>query len=128
MNLRRMGCAIQQKTFERIREGAGANFADWNFAGINGKVVKGSELAGLDGCDIRRKLGWADISCKCPEHNQRFLLLDEDTGEPLNDAYYEIRSETGDFVTGKTDSSGYTDKIHAQHEEEVEIKVFVKEQ
>ncbi len=126
-NLKTISCEIHRKTIQNIKDGAGESFADWTFLDINGNIVKGSQLMGLDGCDIRRKLGWADIACTCPEHNQRFLVEDEETGKPLAGAYYEMRGKSGDFVTGYTDNNGYTEKFHVETEEEVEIKVFYKE-
>lgn len=127
MHPKMMSCEIHRKTLQNIKDTAGDKFAEWKFLDINGNFVKGAELMGLDGCDIRRKLGWADIACTCPEHNQRFLLINENTDEPLADTYYEIRSKSAEYVTGRTDKNGYTEKIHVETEEDVEIKVFYEE-
>jgi len=126
MDLNRVNCEIHRNLVQRLKEGPPQMFDEWKFLDINGNFVKGSELMGLDGCDIRRKLGWADLSCTCPEYNQRFLLVDEDTDDPLPDIFYQIKSPSGEIVTGKTDGKGFTEKIHAKHEEEVEITVYAK--
>lgn len=126
-NLKMISCEIHRKTIQNIKEGAGEAFADWTFLDINGNPVKGSQLVGLDGCDIRRKLGWAEIACTCPEYNQRFLLVNENTEEPLADTYYEMISKSAEYVSGRTDKNGYTEKIHVQSEEDIEIRVFLKE-
>jgi hypothetical protein len=94
----------------------------------NSKIVPWTELIkAKDGCEIHRMLGW-DHVCTCPEYNQRFLLVNENTEDPLADTYYEIKSKSGDIVTGKTDDEGYTVKIQSHEEEEFEITVFAQEQ
>ncbi len=120
-------CKVFQNTIEKFSQtSSGLDFADRNFLDINGNFVKGSELMGLDGCEMRRKLGWSQ-ACNCPEHNQRFLLVDEDTGDPLANTYYEIKSESSGLISGKTNDKGYTEKYHAHQEEEIKLKVFAEE-
>ena len=120
-------CVLFQNIIDKFSQTPnGIDFADRNFLDINGNFVKGAELVGLDGCEMRRKLGWSQ-ACNCPEHNQRFLLIDEDTSDPLCNTYYEIKSESTVIIAGKTDDNGYTEKYHAHQKEKIVLKIFAKE-
>jgi hypothetical protein len=120
------GCELFQNIMDKFSQTPnGIDFADRNFLHMDGHFVKGAELMGLDGCEMRRKLGWSQ-ACSCPEYNQRFMLVDEDTEEPITNFYYEIKSESSVLISGKTDDKGYTEKFHAHQEEEIKLKVFAE--
>lgn len=56
------------------------------------------------------------------QFGQRFLLLDELTGEPLVNVCYEI--EKGEeIIHGKSDERGYTELITSNQSEEVKINI-----
>jgi hypothetical protein len=68
-------------------------------------------------------LGYSD-HCKCPEFNQRFQIVDEDTGNPIAGMSYEIITRSDGITTGITDDDGFTQKIHGKMQDTGEIKIY----
>lgn len=56
--------------------------------------------------------------------DDRFLLLDEETRQPLCDTEYAIRRASGKFEHGVTDSEGYTHLLSSTSSAEV-IEIYV---
>ena len=120
-------CTNLFEVIQNHKKNAGSRFADWVYLDIHGNIVKGEQLmSAKDGCEIHQLLGVSHIICRCPEHNQRFLLKDSKSGEPLPRAYYQIKNATGIIVAGETDSDGLSQKVHAKEEEWIEIVIFSK--
>jgi len=95
---------------------------------VNGNIVPWSELAtAKDGCEVHQKLGRQDLMCKCPDYNQRFRLIDKDTGDPIPDTYYEITDSNGSLINGRTDENGFTEKVHGKIAESGDIKFYQDE-
>lgn len=61
------------------------------------------------------------------EYGQRFLLQDELTGEPLIKVCYEVHKKDGEIIHGTTDEAGLTKFIIGDKEEEIELKIILKE-
>jgi hypothetical protein len=84
-----MACDLHFKLIQDYKNVAGSRFPEWVFLDIDGKEVPGSKpLEAKDGCEIKHILGWSHIACSCPDHNQKFLLKDKNSGEPLKHIYY----------------------------------------
>jgi uncharacterized protein (DUF2345 family) len=45
-------------------------------------------------------------------HDEQFLLRDKATGEVLANVPYQVRTASGDVISGVTDSSGRTQRIN----------------
>ncbi len=58
------------------------------------------------------------------DFNQSFILLDENTGQPLINWPYELELESGLKMSGITDENGNTELISSDKEEVVNISVF----
>lgn len=118
-----MGCDIQWDIIQKFKKLPA--FDDWVFLDKEGNEVKGRQLKDAkDGCEIKKILGWSYPTCHCPEHNQRFVLMDEETGESLPWVYYEIKNEDGVVVGGETDDNGFSEKIHAKKVEKIDIIIY----
>lgn len=61
---------------------------------------------------------------KSEDFNQSFILLDENTGQPLINWPYELEPESGLKMSGITDENGNTELISSDKEEVVNISVF----
>ncbi|MBB9604549.1 type VI secretion system tip protein VgrG [Escherichia coli] len=61
---------------------------------------------------------------KSEDFNQSFILLDENTGQPLINWPYELELESGQKMSGITDENGNTELISSDKEEVVNISVF----
>ena len=61
---------------------------------------------------------------KSEDFNQSFILLDENTGQPLINWPYELELESGLKMSGITDEDGNTELISSDKEEVVNISVF----
>ncbi|EFH8100079.1 type VI secretion system tip protein VgrG [Escherichia coli] len=61
---------------------------------------------------------------KSEDFNQSFILLDENTGQPLINWPYELELESGLKMSGITDENGNTELIFSDKEEVVNISVF----
>lgn len=61
---------------------------------------------------------------KSEDFNQSFILLDENTGQPLINWPYELELESGLKMSGITDENGNTELISSNKEEVVNISVF----
>ena len=61
---------------------------------------------------------------KSEDFNQSFILLDENTGQPLINWPYELKLESGLKMSGITDENGNTELISSDKEEVVNISVF----
>ncbi|EFB1267062.1 type VI secretion system tip protein VgrG [Escherichia coli] len=61
---------------------------------------------------------------KSEDFNQSFILLDENTGQPLINWPYELELESGLKMSGITDENGNTELISSDKEEVVNISVF----
>lgn len=61
---------------------------------------------------------------KSEDFNQSFILLDENTGQPLINWPYELELESGLKMSGITDENGNTELIYSDKEEVVNISVF----
>ena len=61
---------------------------------------------------------------KSEDFNQSFILLDENTGQPLINRPYELELESGLKMSGITDENGNTELISSDKEEVVNISVF----
>ncbi|MEX9320831.1 DUF2345 domain-containing protein, partial [Escherichia coli] len=61
---------------------------------------------------------------KSDDFNQSFILLDENTGQPLINWPYELELESGLKMSGITDENGNTELISSDKEEVVNISVF----
>ncbi|HBC9565752.1 TPA: type VI secretion system tip protein VgrG [Escherichia coli] len=61
---------------------------------------------------------------KSEDFNQSFILLDENTGQPLINWPYELGLESGLKMSGITDENGNTELISSDKEEVVNISVF----
>ena len=61
---------------------------------------------------------------KSEDFNQSFILLDENTGQPLINWPYELELESGLKMSGITDKNGNTELISSDKEEVVNISVF----
>ncbi len=53
----------------------------------------------------------------------RFLVKDEDTGQPLANVPYKLTLVGGTSFTGKTDAQGLTDKIASNKAQRAQIEV-----
>ncbi|HFM0893712.1 TPA: DUF2345 domain-containing protein, partial [Escherichia coli] len=60
---------------------------------------------------------------KSEDFNQSFILLDENTGQPLINWPYELELESGLKMSGITDENGNTELISSDKEEVVNISV-----
>jgi uncharacterized protein (DUF2345 family) len=89
-----------------------------------GEITPFSELAALkDGCQMNNRLGHRD-HCNCPEFNQRFQLVNEDTGDPVPGMRYEILTKSTGTISGITDSNGFTKKVEGKLQESGEFKLY----
>ena len=61
---------------------------------------------------------------KSEDFNQSFILLDENSGQPLINWPYELELESGLKMSGITDENGNTELISSDKEEVVNISVF----
>lgn len=61
---------------------------------------------------------------KSEDFNQSFILLDENTGQPLINWPYELELKSGLKMSGITDENGNTELISSDKEEVVNISVF----
>ena len=61
---------------------------------------------------------------KSEDFNQSFILLDENTGQPLINWPYELELESGLKMSGITDENGNTELISSDKEEVVNISVI----
>ncbi|HBH7013665.1 TPA: type VI secretion system tip protein VgrG [Escherichia coli] len=61
---------------------------------------------------------------KSEDFNQSFILLDENTGQPLINWPYELELESGLKMSGITDENGNTELISSDKKEVVNISVF----
>ncbi|HCQ1555974.1 TPA: type VI secretion system tip protein VgrG [Escherichia coli] len=61
---------------------------------------------------------------KSEDFNQSFILLDENTGQPLINWPYELELVSGLKMSGITDENGNTELISSDKEEVVNISVF----
>lgn len=61
---------------------------------------------------------------KSEDFNQSFILLDENTGQPLINWPYDLELESGLKMSGITDENGNTELISSDKEEVVNISVF----
>ncbi|HBE2789042.1 TPA: type VI secretion system tip protein VgrG [Escherichia coli] len=61
---------------------------------------------------------------KSEDFNQSFILLDENTGQPLINWPYELELDSGLKMSGITDENGNTELISSDKEEVVNISVF----
>lgn len=61
------------------------------------------------------------------KYGQRFLLQDELTGEPLAKVCYEVHKKNGEVIHGVTDKDGLTKLVTGETEEEIELRVILKE-
>ena len=61
---------------------------------------------------------------KSEDFNQSFILLDDNTGQPLINWPYELELESGLKMSGITDENGNTELISSDKEEVVNISVF----
>jgi uncharacterized Zn-binding protein involved in type VI secretion len=59
------------------------------------------------------------------EYDQRFLVVNDATGEPLKDRRYKLRYSGGE-LQGRTDAQGYTERVSGSAGESVEIDVFAE--
>lgn len=66
----------------------------------------------------------AFLVIKSEDFNQSFILLDENTGQPLINWPYELELESGLKMSGITDENGNTELISSDKEEVVNISVF----
>ncbi|WP_096960247.1 type VI secretion system Vgr family protein [Escherichia coli] len=83
--------------------------------------------AGYYGCKPKAKLTpelMAFPVIKSEDFNQSFILLDENTGQPLINWPYELELESGLKMSGITDENGNTELISSDKEEVVNISVF----
>lgn len=56
-------------------------------------------------------------------HDMRFLVKDQDTGQPLPNLPYKLTLVGGTSVTGKTDAQGLTDKISSNTAQIAQLEV-----
>ncbi|AYQ89205.1 PAAR domain-containing protein [Burkholderia gladioli] len=49
-------------------------------------------------------------------HRGRFLVIDDDTGEPIANYPYIVSSSDGQIINGATDANGYTDWLDSNTE------------
>ena len=63
------------------------------------------------------------ISPSKNNYGQRFLLLDELTGEPLSNVCYEI-VKNSEIIHGKTNENGYTELVTSSSPEEIQIHII----
>lgn len=61
------------------------------------------------------------------EYGQKFLLLDELTGEILSKVCYEVHKKDGAVIHGTTDEDGLTELITSDKEEDIELRIIFKE-
>ena len=61
------------------------------------------------------------------KYGQRFLLQDELTGEPLVKVCYEVHKKDGEIIHGTTDEDGLTKFITGDKEEDIKLKVILKD-
>ena len=48
---------------------------------------------------------------KEPQYDEKFQLIDANTGEPHADYQYKLKTESGTIIEGRTDAKGYTQRI-----------------
>ncbi|WP_186136438.1 PAAR domain-containing protein [Burkholderia gladioli] len=58
----------------------------------------------------------ASTSNEAGPHRGRFLVVDDDTGEPIANYLYIVSSSDGQIITGATDANGYTDWLDSNKE------------
>jgi uncharacterized Zn-binding protein involved in type VI secretion len=56
-------------------------------------------------------------------YDERFQIVDEDTGEPLASYPYYIETAAGTVYSGETDEEGYTPRLCSRDPEAVEVYV-----
>lgn len=118
-----LDCDLKWLWIEKYRKGELP--AKWWLADKDGNLIPVSQLADAqDGCEVNRRLGFAD-HCACPDYNQSFQIIDENTDEPIPDAYYEMKDSSGNIISGRTDANGYTQKLHAVKAMDLEINVYM---
>jgi uncharacterized Zn-binding protein involved in type VI secretion len=52
-------------------------------------------------------------------HDEQFLLRDKATGEPLANTRYQVRTASGNVISGITDSSGRTQRVQTDAAEQL---------
>jgi uncharacterized Zn-binding protein involved in type VI secretion len=58
-----------------------------------------------------------------PRYDECFRLVDQETGMPLPDYLYAIKTESGQIVKGRTDEKGYTRRVETDGTQSIEIRV-----
>lgn len=61
------------------------------------------------------------------QYGEKFILQDELTGEPLAKVCYEVHKNNGEVIHGTTDDAGFTEFITSDKEEEIELRIVLKE-
>jgi hypothetical protein len=121
-----LSCELHHQLVQKFKEAGFHNtFPEGGLPDQDGNIIPWSELVDAEnGCEILKKRGMHGWVCRCPSHNQRFKITDKESGDPLPNAYYVIKSSSGAIVEGRTDDNGLTEKIHTKGEESLEIKVY----
>lgn len=60
---------------------------------------------------------------KEPAFDEQFRLVDHDTGRPLANVRYRIRTASGAGITGVTDANGHTQRIATASSEQLKIEI-----
>jgi hypothetical protein len=67
----------------------------------------------VKGCDARGGSGLSSASPAAVSYDDRYVLVDDDTGFPLGQTEYAIRRASGAFEFGTTDEDGHTHLLSA---------------
>jgi uncharacterized Zn-binding protein involved in type VI secretion len=90
-----------------------------------GTASQGASLANLssDGALASREA--IASAQKQPEYDQHFLLINDQTGEPLEHARYRVTLSDGRSFNGVSNEAGLTEKVSADSALVADIEVFV---
>lgn len=71
-----------------------------------------------------RTVGRAVPISSSPEYDEGFILIEEETGEPVFNRRYRITRADGSTIEGRTNDRGRTMVIDTDSPEELKIEVF----
>ncbi len=91
-----------------------------------GAAFEGSWRAGLGSAGAPDEAGVAGGATDALPADQRFLVRDEASGEPVANRLYRL-SYLGGLVQGRTDAQGYTAYVSGTVGSEIRIEVFGEE-
>lgn len=93
--------------------------------GVRFQDVEGSYAQAMGGSAGAAGVGRFSSGSASERYDQHFLLINDQTGQPLEHVRYTIRLGDGRSYEGITDEDGKTDKVYADSAMGVKIEVMV---